>query len=674
MNRRQSNDRRFVLTVAVIVTTCLAFPGAHSVFAVPQEKHQHAASQDVKPPRVFLDKSRRIVDFQLKRLDNQRLLLVERDSRDEKYLPVHEAILKREGVASGDREQALASIVAIKKTDNVSELLATIESLDADAAVDRRVTEQLARLLFAQKPEVLASNASRFTKLAESEDLVTRKLGFGGLLSAGTETSIEKARELAKSSAPVKASLFESLSLVANSSVRNQFHADAIQATQQENALLQLRAVDALRGVTKDPAAAFKATARLYATYGSSGSNDDGKKKVRLEQEAQVRRAAIKTMSSVDRGHRDAELANQTVRLIVERAESLSAEERTEDAVLEELQLADQLLGIIEATAADGFRKRMNEVAVRVILIHTVEEEMRYDVPWFAVEAGRDFQVVLRNEDLMPHNLVFTQPDKLQDVALAGAAIGPTIGTSGKQYVPDSPDVIAATKMVPSDGQARLTIKAPAKAGEYPFVCTFPGHWMRMYGVMIVVEDLASFQRNPSEPKDPIGSNRAFVQSWKPADFAGKLESGMRGRTTAIGEKIFLEATCATCHVVQAKAIARGKAVGPDLTEVFERWKGDTGSVLREILEPSHKIDAKYVVRKVVTLDGVVVSGIVVGEDKDSLSILPNPESLEPTIVAQDDIDEMINSSVSLMPKALLDRFTEDEIFELLAYLKGLKK
>lgn len=660
--------------VAVIVTTCLVFPGPQSVLATPQVQHQHAASRDEKPPRIFLDKSRRIVDFQLKRLDNQRLLLVERDDRDKKYLPVHEAILKREGVASGDREQALASIVAIKNSDSVGELLATIESLDAEAARDRRVMEQLARLLFEQKPEVLANNVARFTQLALSEDRVTRKLGFGGLLSAGTVASIKKARELALANVQAKASLFDSLSLVDNISVRNEFHSDLLEATQQADVLLQLRAIDALRSVAEDPAATFGAAARLYATYGTARDNDDGNKNAQVAQETQVRRAAIKTMSSVGRVHRDANLAKQTVRQIVERAESLPAGERTKDAVLEELQLADQLLGIVEAAAADGFRKRMNEIAVRVILIHTVEEEMRYDVPWFAVEAGRDFQVVLRNEDLMPHNLVFTQPDKLQDVALAGAAMGPTIGVSGKQYVPDTPDVIAATKMVPSDGQARLTIKAPAKAGEYPFVCTFPGHWMRMYGVMIVVEDLASFQRNPIEPVDPIGSNRAFVQSWKPADFAGKLASGMRGRTTAIGEKIFLEATCATCHVVQAKGIVSGKAVGPDLTGVFERWKGDTGNVLREILEPSHKIDTKYVVRKVVTLDGVVVSGIVVAEDKDNLSILPNPESMEPTIVVQDDIDEMINSSVSLMPKALLDRFTEDEIFELLAYLKGLKE
>ncbi|MDA7904574.1 hypothetical protein N9B45_02605, partial [bacterium] len=62
----------------------------------------------------------------------------------------------------------------------------------------------------------------------------------------------------------------------------------------------------------------------------------------------------------------------------------------------------------------------------------------------------------------------------------------------------------------------------------------------------------------------------------------------------------------------------------------------------------------------------------VVAEDKETISILPNPESPEPTVIAQEDIDDMIKSSVSIMPKGLMDRFTEDEIFELLSYLRSL--
>ena len=189
-----------------------------------------------------------------------------------------------------------------------------------------------------------------------------------------------------------------------------------------------------------------------------------------------------------------------------------------------------------------------------------------------------------------------------------------------------------------------------------------------MYGVMVVVDDLAEFQRNPVEPKDPIGSNRPIVQTWTMDDLENKIESGIRGRTVRIGQKIFTEATCAQCH----KVAGEGKEVGPDLTDLWSRWKGDAAGVLREIIVPSHKIEPKYMVRKIITLEGDVITGIVLSEDKENISILPNPESAEPTVIPQDDIDDMVKSSVSIMPKGLMDRFTEDEIFELLAYLKSI--
>ena len=73
------------------------------------------------------------------------------------------------------------------------------------------------------------------------------------------------------------------------------------------------------------------------------------------------------------------------------------------------------------------------------------------------------------------------------------------------------------------------------------------------------------------------------------------------------------------------------------------------------------------------TDDGRAVSGLVVAEDDDTVSVLVNPEAKEPQVIEKDAILEMVQTDVSLMPKALLDRFTEDEILELLAYLRGLE-
>ena len=93
---------------------------------------------------------------------------------------------------------------------------------------------------------------------------------------------------------------------------------------------------------------------------------------------------------------------------------------------------------------------------------------------------------------------------------------------------------------------------------------------------------------------------------------------------------------------------------------------------LREILEPSHRIDPKYAVQLVVTTDGNPVSGIVAAEDKKTVSLITNPESTEVTVIQRDQIEEMVKTSTSMMPKGLLDRFTKDEIFELVAYLESI--
>ena len=222
--------------------------------------------------------------------------------------------------------------------------------------------------------------------------------------------------------------------------------------------------------------------------------------------------------------------------------------------------------------------------------------------------------------------------------------------------------------MVPADQQNTLTFTAPTTPGEYPYVCTFPQHWYRMYGVMVVVDDLDDWLKNPVEPANPIGSNRSFVQAWKVDDLKDELESGIRGRSPEIGKRLFAEASCAGCHKMQGQ----GGAIGPELSDVFERWKGDRVGILREVLEPSHKVDAKYVMQRILTVDGRTVTGVLLSEDDDKVTLLSNPEAKEPTVILQDDIEAMVPSSVSMMPKALMDQYTKDEVFEVLAYLESV--
>ena len=55
-----------------------------------------------------------------------------------------------------------------------------------------------------------------------------------------------------------------------------------------------------------------------------------------------------------------------------------------------------------------------------------------------------------------------------------------------QNYVPKIPQVIAATRLVDPEGRESLVFIAPTEPGEYPFICTVPGHWRIMNGIMKV--------------------------------------------------------------------------------------------------------------------------------------------------------------------------------------------
>ena len=66
------------------------------------------------------------------------------------------------------------------------------------------------------------------------------------------------------------------------------------------------------------------------------------------------------------------------------------------------------------------------------------------------------------------------------------------------------PLVLQATRLLKGGETERLGFTAPTKPGEYIYVCTFPGHWVRMYGVMLVVENLDAWEAKPTMPIDPM--------------------------------------------------------------------------------------------------------------------------------------------------------------------------
>ena len=123
-----------------------------------------------------------------------------------------------------------------------------------------------------------------------------------------------------------------------------------------------------------------------------------------------------------------------------------------------------------------------------VLTIKVVEEQMKYDTRMITVKAGMPVVLTLENPDIMQHNLVICKTGTIEKVGKAADLMAQDPKSVEKNYVPQMPEVLASTKLVNPGEAYTLEFTAPTKPGDYPFICTFPGHWRIMQGVMRVVK------------------------------------------------------------------------------------------------------------------------------------------------------------------------------------------
>jgi len=299
-----------------------------------------------------------------------------------------------------------------------------------------------------------------------------------------------------------------------------------------------------------------------------------------------------------------------------------------------------------------------SKLPVKEITIKTVTEMMRYDIREFTVRAGQRVKLIFQNVDYMPHNLMIVNPGMARGIALKAEKMG----EEGfiKHFRPDDKNILWATKMLDYEDTETLEFVAPSKPGEYDYICTFPMHWMMMRGMMHVVgADGKIVKSTAPAPKRT---------EWKFDDLAKDLPGLGKGhRSFEEGKTAFNKLGCVSCHKIKGE----GGAVGPDLTEVFKRWKGKREDVLREILEPSKVVQEKFRSHRIETNEGLQLFGFITERKKDHLMIVTNPTSPKAQKVMLEDIAQEQVVPVSVMPKGLLATLDRHQILNLLAYLEA---
>ncbi|MFM8494056.1 MAG: c-type cytochrome, partial [Planctomycetia bacterium] len=170
--------------------------------------------------------------------------------------------------------------------------------------------------------------------------------------------------------------------------------------------------------------------------------------------------------------------------------------------------------------------------------------------------------------------------------------------------------------------------------------------------------------RKPYSPP-PLPKPQGPGRSWTVADVLAAATAGLAPGTRSFdrGKRAFSAARCIVCHRYDEE----GGATGPDLTQAGSRFQ--LKDLVEAIIEPSKVVSDQYKASIVQTADGRVVSGRIVSETPTTIVVVTDPEDATKFAeIPRQDIEELVPSPTSLMPKGLLDQLSEEEVLDLLAY------
>ncbi len=305
---------------------------------------------------------------------------------------------------------------------------------------------------------------------------------------------------------------------------------------------------------------------------------------------------------------------------------------------------------------------------LKVVKISCEPERMLFTVKQFVVTTGQPVKIVFTNPDATDHNLVIVnanvKPDALAEVGMAANEMARDPRNANSDFVPEAKKhlILHASPMIGPTRKSQVHVfrfRAPTEPGIYPFVCTFPGHWVVMNGEIVVAKDLSDVAAMLAARQPTI------VKAWTMADFP-EISSRRDEQSVMKGMQAFVKARCNQCHVVAG----HGVNLGPDLVESVKKYKGL--KLLQQVLEPSSEINEKYQTNQFLMANGRIVSGVIVKEDPAEFHVVTN--LLTPQIVTRvrkSEIDDKSATKISPMPPGLVDTLNQDEIHNLISFLEA---
>ncbi len=396
--------------------------------------------------------------------------------------PVLLARLVRKSYDAPTREKAVTELARLHHTDRLSELVASLGRMDALGNAATASAEELGKMLTLSAPSELGKVRAALASIAQKAALApVRGAAWAALVIADGKPDIAWA---AAKDAASRQALVDAIGLIADPMLRAKFQpllANAL-AGPELNAGVRSASVKALPLMGAE-------NARVNFPFLASALRD-----------GKDRTAAARAIMQLPRDSWTPEAAGPIAESILVWAKTVPAGDRTKQDFIETAQTGMEMAALLPAADATRIRKELRGLGVSVFVIKTVREQMRYDTPRLVVEAGKPFEVILENMDVMPHNIVFVEPGTRKAVAESVQTMPPTqLDKHGRAYVKEKDKrVLDASRLLEPGKKETLKLTAPETEGEYEYVCTFPGHWMIMWGRLIVTKDVDAYlQKNP---------------------------------------------------------------------------------------------------------------------------------------------------------------------------------
>ncbi len=156
-----------------------------------------------------------------------------------------------------------------------------------------------------------------------------------------------------------------------------------------------------------------------------------------------------------------------------------------------------------------------------------------------------------------------------------------------------------------------------------------------------------------------LGRGGALPNADRQAVLESMLSTTTKSGDVAKGKAVFTK-NCANCHVHSGE----GQRVGPDLTGMAVHPKAE---LLTHILDPSRDVEGNYRVYSVLTIDGVVINGLLASESKTAIEMFDAEGKKK--MILREDIEQLRASPKSLMPEGFEKQIAAADMVDLLEFL-----